>query len=98
MQRPISEYQAMSPAQILDDPDAPETLKIRARNQLSQQQEQLSAAALKEKEFMEGLSRYAYERAAQANYELSEAERIERMAYERAAQEGTEADMQRTGW
>lgn len=77
MQRPISEYQAMSPAQILDDPDAPETLKIRARNQLSQQQEQLSAAALKEKEFMEGLSRYAYERAAQ---------------------EGTEADMQRTGW
>ncbi|HIY53138.1 MAG TPA: hypothetical protein H9832_04205 [Candidatus Agathobaculum merdavium] len=73
----LKEYQAMSPAQILDDPDAPETLKIRARNQLSQQQEQLSAAALKEKEFMEGLSRYAYERAAQ---------------------EGTEADMQRTGW
>ena len=73
----LKEYQAMSPAQILDDPDAPETLKIRARNLQAQQQEQLSAAALKEKEFMEGLSRYAYERADQ---------------------EGTEADMQRTGW
>ena len=34
MQRPISEYQAMSPAQILEDPHAPETLKIRARNEL----------------------------------------------------------------
>ena len=77
MQRPISEYQAMSPAQILDDPDAPETLKIRARNQLSQQQEQLTAEAMKEQAYMERLVRYAYERAAQ---------------------EGTEADMQRTGW
>ncbi len=65
MQRPISEYQAMSPAQILDDPDAPETLKIRARNLLSQQQEQLTAEAMKEQAYMERLARYAYERAAQ---------------------------------
>lgn len=69
MQRPISEYQAMSPAQILDDPDAPETLKIRARNQLSQQQEQLSAEAMKEQAYMERLDRYAYERAAQEGTE-----------------------------
>lgn len=75
MQRPISEYQAMSPAQILDDPDAPETLKIRARN--LQAQQQLTAEAMKEQAYMERLARYAYERAAQ---------------------EGTEADMQRTGW
>ena len=69
MQRPISEYQAMSPAQILDDPDAPETLKIRARNQLSQQ-EQLSAEAMKEQAYMERLARYAYERAAQEGTEV----------------------------
>ena len=69
MQRPISEYQAMSPAQILDDPDAPETLKIRARNQMSQQQEQLSAEAMKEQAFMERLARYAYEREAQEGTE-----------------------------
>lgn len=69
MQRPISEYQAMSPAQILDDPDAPETLKIRARNQMSQQQAQLSAEAMKEQEFMERLARYAYEREAQEGTE-----------------------------
>lgn len=69
MQRPISEYQAMSPAQILDDPDAPETLKIRARNQLSQQQEQLSAEAMKEQAYMERLARYAYEREAQEGTE-----------------------------
>lgn len=61
----MSEYQAMSIAQILDDPDAPETLKIRARNQQAQQQEQLSVAAMEEKAFMERLSRYADERAAQ---------------------------------
>lgn len=53
----MSEYQAMSIAQILDDPDAPETLKIRARNQQAQQQEQLSVAAMEEKAFMERLSR-----------------------------------------
>ena len=76
MQRPISEYQAMSPAQILEDPHAPETLKIRARN-LQAQQAQLSTEAMKEQAYMERLDRYAYERAAQ---------------------EGTEADMQRTGW
>ncbi len=69
MQRPISEYQAMSPAQILDDPDAPETLKIRARNQMSQQQAQLSAEAMKEQAFMERLARYAYEREAQEGTE-----------------------------
>lgn len=69
MQRPISEYQAMSPAQILDDPDAPETLKIRARNQLSQQQEQLTAEAMKEQAYMERLARYAYERTAQEGTE-----------------------------
>lgn len=65
MQRPMSEYQSMSPAQILDDPHAPETLKIRARNQMSQQQAQLSAEAMKEQEYMERLDRYAYEREAQ---------------------------------
>lgn len=69
MQRPISEYQAMSPAQILDDPDAPETLKIRARNLQAQQQAQLSTAAMEEKAFMERLARYAYERAAQEGTE-----------------------------
>ena len=69
MQRPISEYQARSPAQILDDPDAPETLKIRARNQMSQQQAQLSAEAMKEQAFMERLARYAYEREAQEGTE-----------------------------
>lgn len=69
MQRPISEYQAMSPAQILEDPHAPETLKIRARNQLAAQQAQLSTAAMEEKAFMERLARYAYERAAQEGTE-----------------------------
>ena len=69
MQRPISEYQAMSPAQILDDPDAPETLKIRARNQQAQQQEQLTAEAMKELAYMERLDRYAYEREAQGGTE-----------------------------
>lgn len=69
MQRPISEYQAMSPAQILDDPDAPETLKIRARNLQAQQQEQLTAEAMKEQAYMERLDRYAYERAAQEGTE-----------------------------
>lgn len=69
MQRPISEYQSMSPAQILDDPDAPETLKIRARNQLAAQQAQLSAEAMKEQAFMERLARYAYEREAQEGTE-----------------------------
>lgn len=77
MQRPISEYQAMTPEQILNDPHAPETLKIRARNLQAQQQEQLTAEDMKEQVYMERLDRYAYERAAQ---------------------EGTEADMQRTGW
>lgn len=67
--KPMSEYQAMSPAQILDDPDAPETLKIRARNQQAQQQEQLTAEAMKELAFMERLARYAYERAAQEGTE-----------------------------
>ena len=65
MQRPISEYEAMTPEQILNDPDAPETLKIRARNQLSQQQEQITAEAMKEQAYMERLARYAYEREAQ---------------------------------
>lgn len=65
----ISEYQSMSPAQILDDPDAPETLKIRARNQQVQQQAQLSAEATKEQEYMERLARYAYEREAQEGTE-----------------------------
>lgn len=37
MQRPISEYEAMSPEQILNDPDAPETLKIRARNKMERE-------------------------------------------------------------
>lgn len=69
MQRPISEYQAMSPVQILDDPDAPETLKICARNQLAAQQAQLSTAAMEEKAFMERLARYAYEREAQEGTE-----------------------------
>lgn len=69
MQRPMSEYQSMSPAQILDDPDAPETLKIRARNLQAQQQAQLSTAAMEEKAFMERLARYAYERAAQEGTE-----------------------------
>ena len=69
MQRPISEYQAMSPAQILEDPHAPETLKIRARNQLAAQQAQLSTAAMKEQAYMERLDRYAYERAAQEGTE-----------------------------
>lgn len=65
----ISEYQAMSLAQILEDPHAPETLKIRARNQMSQQREQLTAEAMKEQEYMERLARYAYEREAQEGTE-----------------------------
>lgn len=65
MQRPISEYQAMSPAQILDDPDAPETLKIRARDKLEREAQEKTDAALREKEYMERLARYAYEREAQ---------------------------------
>lgn len=59
--RTLSEYQAMTPAQLLEEPDAPESLRIKAQIAI-------------------------------------ENERAERYAYERAAQEGTEADMQRTGW
>lgn len=64
MQRPISEYQAMSPAQILDDPDAPETLKIRARNEL-----QKAAQAHYELSEAERIERMAYEREAQEGTE-----------------------------
>ncbi len=69
MQRPISEYEAMSPEQILNDPDAPETLKIRARNKLEREAQEKTAAALREKEYMERLDRYAYEREAQEGTE-----------------------------
>lgn len=31
MQRPLKDYLAMTPAQILAEPDAPESLKIQAR-------------------------------------------------------------------
>lgn len=58
----ISEYQAMSPAQILEDPHAPETLKIRARNQQAAQAHyELSEA--------ERIERMAYEREAQEGTE-----------------------------
>lgn len=57
----LREYQAMTLAQLLEEPDAPESLRIKAKITL-------------------------------------ENERAERYAYEREAQEGTEADMQRTGW
>lgn len=65
MQRPISEYEAMTPEQILNDPDAPETLQIRARNKLEREAQEKNVAALREKEYMERLDRYAYEREAQ---------------------------------
>lgn len=68
----LREYKAMSPAQLLEEPDAPESLKIKAR--------------------------IALEKDKMPQKELSEGARLERMAYEREAQEGTEADMQRTGW
>lgn len=61
----ISEYQAMTPEQILNDPDAPETLQIRARNKLEREAQGKTDAALREKEYMERLARYAYEREAQ---------------------------------
>lgn len=69
MQKPIREYQAMSPAQIIDDPDAPETLQIRARNQLQREAQEKTDAALREQEYMERLGRYAYEREAQEGTE-----------------------------
>lgn len=65
MQRPMSEYQTMSPEQILNDLDAPETLQIRARNQLQREAQEKTNAALREQEYMERLARYAYEREAQ---------------------------------
>lgn len=70
MQRPISEYEAMTPEQILNDPDAPETLQIRARNKLEREAQEKTAAAIQEKEYMERLSRYAYEREAQVGTEV----------------------------
>ena len=69
MQRPISEYQAMTPEQILNDPDAPETLKIRARNKMEREAQEKTDAAIQEKEYMERLARYAYERTAQEGTE-----------------------------
>lgn len=63
MMKPISEYQAMTPEQILNDPDAPESLKIRARVTMenAMQQTELAEAAL--------LERFAYEREAQEGME-----------------------------
>lgn len=66
----ISEYQAMSPEQILNDPDAPETLKIRARNKMEREAQQKTDAAIREQEYMERLARYAYEREAQEGTEV----------------------------
>lgn len=61
----LRELEELAPEQIdMNDPEIPETLKIRAR-------------------------------VAKEN---ADKERLERYVYERAAQEGTEADMQRTGW
>lgn len=62
--KPISEYQAMLPAQILEDPHAPETLKIRARNEL-----QKAAQAHYELSEAERIERMAYEREAQEGME-----------------------------
>lgn len=70
MQRPISEYEAMSPEQILNDPDAPETLQIRARNKLEREAQEKTDAALREQEYMERLARYDYEREAQEGTEV----------------------------
>ena len=39
MQKPLKEYLAMTPAQILADPDAPESLKIKAQIQLENEQQ-----------------------------------------------------------
>ena len=39
MQKPLKEYLAMTPAQILADPDAPESLKIKAKIQLENEQQ-----------------------------------------------------------
>ena len=56
----LREYQSMTPAQLLEEPDAPESLKIRAQIALDNEgkkQKKLTDAAR--------LERMAYERAAQ---------------------------------
>ena len=56
----LKEYQAMTPAQLLEEPDAPESLKIKARiilENAKMPQEELSEAAR--------LERTTYERAMQ---------------------------------
>lgn len=59
--KPVKELEALAPEQIdMDDPEIPETLKIRARNAMQkarQAQYMLSEAAMQE--------RMAYEREAQ---------------------------------
>lgn len=37
MQKPLSDYLSMTPAQILAEPEAPESLKIRARCELDKE-------------------------------------------------------------
>lgn len=39
MQKPLRDYLSMTPAQILADPDAPESLKIKAQIQLENEQQ-----------------------------------------------------------
>lgn len=58
--KPLKEYQAMTAAQILEEPDAPESLKIRAQiamENAKQAHYELNEAAR--------LERMAYEREAQ---------------------------------
>lgn len=60
----------MTPEQILNDPDAPETLKIRARNKMEREAQEKTDAAIREQEYMERLARYVYEREAQEGTEV----------------------------
>lgn len=64
MQRPISELEALRPDQIdMNDPDIPETLKIRARNAQIREREQTAAAAA-ERQQMQRAAAYMAECAA----------------------------------
>lgn len=65
MQRPIRELEALRPEQIdMNDPDIPETLKIRARNAMAREQREKAEAAERERQIMNQAAVYAAESAA----------------------------------
>ncbi len=46
MQKPLKDYLALTPAQVdMDDPDIPESIKIRARNALQREAQEKARAA-----------------------------------------------------